>query len=255
MHLHTHTALFADYDLIGELARLGLRPDGQGYPGSPKELVTTVGSQGHRITPVGVGPGVTGLYGASARVSFVREPISHLGDERSDTRGQRDHSEHSDSGPFSYSVFCAGDYLWCIYVMYLMMMRPVHRCYIQMFLMFYDDDDDTAELILIFGHLRCTGVMVLEDDDLRFYYTFMSWSWKWCISVMTTRDADLAIRDAAEEVHRDGDLFLYTLLRGFMCREMFLDYICLFTTSYSWIHSRPWTWIWAWIGWVSDLAV
>ncbi|KAL4569291.1 hypothetical protein LXL04_024927 [Taraxacum kok-saghyz] len=33
-----------------------------------------------------------------------------------------------------------------------------------------------------------------------------------------------------------------TLYLGFYC-------IILFQTLYTWFHSRPWTWIWAWIGW------
>ena len=37
---------------------------------------------------------------------------------------------------------------------------------------------------------------------------------------------------------------------GFMFSDLCLVDLSMFLTMYVWFHSRPWTWIWAWIGWI-----
>ncbi|KAL4556611.1 hypothetical protein LXL04_039269 [Taraxacum kok-saghyz] len=99
---HTGTAHIADYDPIGESARLVMRLYSQGFTRCPRELVTTASSRGHRITPVGTGPDVTGPYRASGRVLKLCEHTYHFGDERSETRAMRDTTDDQYCYAFAY---------------------------------------------------------------------------------------------------------------------------------------------------------
>ncbi|KAL4562425.1 hypothetical protein LXL04_034628 [Taraxacum kok-saghyz] len=59
-HMHTHTAHQLDDDPICESARPKMRLYSHGFLGSPRELVSTAGSRGHRVTPAGTDLDVTG---------------------------------------------------------------------------------------------------------------------------------------------------------------------------------------------------
>ncbi|KAL4570949.1 hypothetical protein LXL04_026614 [Taraxacum kok-saghyz] len=238
--------ILPDYDPTGESARTVMRLFSQGFIGSPKELVTTAGSQGHRATPVGTGPDGTGPHGASGCVSFIREPMCHLGDEWSDTRGLSDHSEQSASGYYTYFVACAGDSIWCgereCYI--VIMMR---RCLMVSYLLAND------QYSYVFAYYRCVLMSLLRVtikieryhlEDIHRDRDMQERS----IQIMPDYTEEILSRDIQMETAFHGEQRLM-LMFYFRTLCLVFDCIILFQTLYTWFHSRPWTWIWAWIGW------
>ncbi|KAL4556625.1 hypothetical protein LXL04_039283 [Taraxacum kok-saghyz] len=145
-HMHTGTAHFADHDPIGESAGPMRRLYSRGFIGSPRELVTTAVSRGHRTTPVGIGPDVTGPYGVSGCAPLIREFISYSGDERSDIRALRGSGELCDRGVT----------LWC----------DVRECY-----------------IFIEQRWRLMVVILLAADQ---YYHMFAYNWSVLMSLLWT---------------------------------------------------------------------
>ncbi|KAL4564482.1 hypothetical protein LXL04_028546 [Taraxacum kok-saghyz] len=228
---HMCTAQYADYDLIGESARPEMRLFSQGFLGRPRELVTTAGSRGHRVTPTGTDPDVTGSYGASGREPFFREPISHLGDEWSNTRGTSGTGEQSDRGPcFADFVYCAGVTLWC----------------------------DARECYIFIEQRWCLMMVILLAVDL--YYHEFAYYWSVQMSLLWTTIK--IVKDYLEDIHIDRDMQEMTVqtisdYSGDTYREddrmdLLLErlgcFVCLdhywfwcFLYSYSWYRLLPWT--------------
>ncbi|KAL4592503.1 hypothetical protein LXL04_005501 [Taraxacum kok-saghyz] len=266
-HCHTCTAHFADYDPSGESAGPVMRLYSQGFTGSPRELVPIAGSRGHRATPVGTGPDVTGPYGASGCAPLLREFISHSGDERSETRSLRGSGELSDRGPLSDRVACVGFSLLVIIhddrerhiltMMTRILMAPIARAATR----FYYFQDHLWGVIWRF----CWFFIRTESMELMRVYSQ---------SEQKARDfCRTELELMRDHCHFEMELIEMVLMRDYcqieveLLRDYMEDYyivrvhleigsertvLLLFRLDTIVYRLASWTWIWAWIGWAQS---